>query len=233
MTSTDTLHVGNGAGFSGDRVDAPGPVVDTLVATGRPAAPFLEVLGERTIALARLERRRDPSRGYEPMLERLLDPLLARMALRHGLPDRRVAVVDGDDVPGSIDLAALDVHEADASVAGISPDALLAANAYPGAAPLVEALAQGAETRVLDLFRHRGAVQVVRYDLPPLHAFFVADDVLEGGVNTARNLDGCGKSHWSCGAHRREHRREPSGGSRTRVAVGSGSLVIPAVPPVA
>lgn len=174
MTSTDTFHVGNGAGFSGDRVDAPGPVVDTLIDSGRPAALFLEVLGERTIALAQLERRRDPSRGYEPMLERLLDPvlarcarhgiavlgnfgaanpsaaaaLLARMALRHGLPDLRIAIVDGDDVRGSIDLAALDVHEADASIAAVSPDALLAVNAYLGAAPLVEALARGAQVVV-------------------------------------------------------------------------------------
>ena len=50
--------------------------------------------------------------------------------------------------------------------------------------------------RVLALFRHRGATRCVRYDLPLLHAFnFVVDDVLEGGVNTALNLDGHGKSH--------------------------------------
>jgi len=55
---------------------------------------------------------------------------------------------------------------------------------------------QVTEARVLELFRHRGATSVVRYDLPLLHAFnFVVDDVLEGGVNTALNLDGHGKSH--------------------------------------
>ena len=55
---------------------------------------------------------------------------------------------------------------------------------------------QVTEARVLDLFRHRGATRVVRYDLPLLRAFnFVVDDVLEGGVNTALNLDGHGKSH--------------------------------------
>ena len=144
MTS-DVFHVGNGAGFSGDRVDAPGPVVETLIASGRPAAFFLEVLGERTVALAQLERRRDPSRGYEPMLERLLDPvlarcarhgisilgnfgganppaaaaLLARMALRHDLPNLRIAVVEGDDVRDSLDLSTLDVHEADATIGGV------------------------------------------------------------------------------------------------------------------
>ena len=55
---------------------------------------------------------------------------------------------------------------------------------------------QVTEARVLDLFRHRGATRCVRHDLPTLHAFnFVLDDVLEGGVNGALNLDGHGKSH--------------------------------------
>ncbi len=51
------------------------------------------------------------------------------------------------------------------------------------------------ESRVLEKFRHRGATAVRRYDLPRLSAFnFVIDDVLEGGVNTALNLDGHGKT---------------------------------------
>ena len=74
---SDTFLVGNGAGFSGDRVDAPIPVVRTLIQRGLPAALFFEVLGERTVALAQLERRANPEAGYEPMLERLLAPVLA------------------------------------------------------------------------------------------------------------------------------------------------------------
>ena len=170
----DVFHVGNGAGFSGDRVDAPGPVVDTLIASGQPAALFLEVLGERTIALAQLARRHNPALGYEPMLARLLDPILARcarhgiailgnfgaanppaaaaliavMALRHGLPDLRIAIVEGDDVSATLDLAAMPVHEADASIAGTKAGGLIAANAYLGAAPLVEALQAGAQVVV-------------------------------------------------------------------------------------
>lgn len=89
MTSAaDLFRVGNGAGFSGDRIDAPGPVVDTLIARGGPAAIFFEVLGERTIVLAQLEKRRDPARGYEPMLERLLEPVLEKCLRR-----------TGDDIP--------------------------------------------------------------------------------------------------------------------------------------
>ena len=50
--------------------------------------------------------------------------------------------------------------------------------------------------RVKDLFAHRAATAVRRYDLPKIHALnFVIDDVLEGGVNGALNLDGHGKSH--------------------------------------
>jgi hypothetical protein len=165
--------VGNGAGFSGDRVDAPLPVLRTLIASGEPAAMFFETLGERTVALAHLEKRRDPEAGYEPMLERLLDPILepakrhnipllgnwgaanppaaaravARLALEKGLPDLRVALVEGDDVTGLVAGGQLPVHEADAGL-DMGAWKLIAANAYIGAEPLVEALAQGADVVV-------------------------------------------------------------------------------------
>ena len=49
--------------------------------------------------------------------------------------------------------------------------------------------------RVKQLFAHRGAGNVVRYELENLCAFnFVIDDVLEGGVNASLNLDGHGKT---------------------------------------
>src|SRR3546814_6894832 len=69
IMTDDVFLIGDGAGFSGDRLDAPGPVVDTLIAPGRPAAMMFEVLAERTLALAQLARRADPETGYEPMLE--------------------------------------------------------------------------------------------------------------------------------------------------------------------
>jgi Acyclic terpene utilisation family protein AtuA len=170
---SDLFLVGNGAGFSGDRVDAPIPVVRTLIARGLPAALFFEVLGERTVALAQLERRANPEGGYEPMLERLLEPILAdcfrhhipilgnfgaanppaaarciaRLALRLGLPELRIAVVEGDDVMGRIALDQLPVHEADGSIDTRSAR-LVAANAYIGAEPLVAALRAGADVVV-------------------------------------------------------------------------------------
>ena len=54
---------------------------------------------------------------------------------------------------------------------------------------------QVTESRVLALFSHKGATKVTRYELPNLPAFnFVLDDALEGGVNSALNLDQHGKS---------------------------------------
>jgi hypothetical protein len=171
--SGGTFLVGNGAGFSGDRVDAPVPVVRSLARRGLPAALFFETLGERTVALAQLERRRDPSLGYEPMLERLLEPVLAdchahripvlgnfgaanppaaaravaALAVRLGLPGLRIGVVTGDDVKDGVALDQLPVHEADGSI-DLRSARLVAANAYIGAEPLVRALAEGAEVVV-------------------------------------------------------------------------------------
>jgi len=167
----DLFRVGNCAGFSGDRVDAPGPVVDTLIELGGPSAIFFEVLGERTVALAQLEKRRDPERGYEPMLERLLEPILAkcakhgipiignfgaanppgaamviaRLARKLGLPGLKIGVVRGDDVR-SIDLAKLEVYEADAMLG--TGGEVVSANAYISAKPIVDALQAGAQVVV-------------------------------------------------------------------------------------
>ncbi|MCD6681631.1 MAG: hypothetical protein LT102_13450 [Burkholderiaceae bacterium] len=50
--------------------------------------------------------------------------------------------------------------------------------------------------RVARRFAHRSPGVVRRYELPRLWALnFVVDDVLEGGVNDALNLDGHGKTH--------------------------------------
>ncbi|MCI0509626.1 hypothetical protein C8E00_10425 [Chromohalobacter marismortui] len=59
-------------------------------------------------------------------------------------------------------------------------------------AALVE---QVTESRVQALFAHRGASRVSRYLMPNLAGMnLVLDDVLQGGVNGALNLDGHGKT---------------------------------------
>jgi hypothetical protein len=56
-------------------------------------------------------------------------------------------------------------------------------------------VAQVTEARVAQVFVHRRPTRVTRYLLPKLHAMnFVIDDVLDGGVNSALNLDTHGKS---------------------------------------
>jgi hypothetical protein len=170
---TNLFRVGNCAGFSGDRVDAAGPVVDTLIELGGPSAIFFETLGERTVALAQLEKRRDPARGYEPMLERLLEPILvrcaghgipiignfgaanppgaamviAKLARRLGLPDLRIGVVYGDDVRERLDTATHEVYEADTGLDMGGGD-VVSANAYLSARPIVDALKSGAQVVV-------------------------------------------------------------------------------------
>src|SRR3954462_13261237 len=84
-TETPTLLIGCAAGFSGDRTDAAGRVVDTLIArlaagpAGQRAILIFETLAERPLALAQLRRRADPeAAGYEPLLDAMLRPVLAR-----------------------------------------------------------------------------------------------------------------------------------------------------------
>ena len=170
-TSPPPLFIGSAAGFSGDRVDAAGPVVDTLVRwlaeRGGSAYLIFETLAERTLALAQLRRRADPLTGYEPLLDALLRPVLAR-CLRHnirivsnfgaahpeaaarliqrmarelGLPAPRIAVISGDDLSAPAQRTLLREH------LGTQVETLevVSANAYIGAEAIAQALRAGAQ----------------------------------------------------------------------------------------
>lgn len=166
----ETLAVGCGAGFSGDRTDAAAPVVRTLVQRGGPAALIFENLAERTLALQHLARRRDPALGYEPLLVEELRPVLAdclrhgitivgnfgaanphgaaavirALALELGLPAPKVAVVAGDDLSDERGRAI--VRER----LGGDFDArrFVCANAYQGAMEIAAAIRAGAQVVV-------------------------------------------------------------------------------------
>jgi hypothetical protein len=167
MSRQETLRIGSAAGFSGDRADAAGPVVDALIRAGDPACLIFETLAERTLALAQLARRDDPSRGYEPLLEDMLRPVLAR-CLAHGirivgnfgaanprgaaqcihrlcrelgLRAPRVAVIEGDDVSGEGHRVVLDAALGD----GLTGLQVVSANAYIGAESIADALRAGAQ----------------------------------------------------------------------------------------
>ena len=163
------LRIGAGAGFSGDRIE---PAVELAERAGLDYLVF-ECLAERTVALAQLERARDPSRGFDPLLERRMravlpaarangtrvltnmgaaNPAAAAERVREvarelGLGGLRVAAVEGDDV-----LDAVAGTDATLEIAGVPVASLggrlISANAYTGAGPLVEALAAGADVVV-------------------------------------------------------------------------------------
>ncbi len=166
-STSSPLLIGCAAGFSGDRVDAAGPVVDTLIARGGPAFLIFETLAERTLALAQLRRRADPQAGFEPLLDDMLRPVLARClahnirivsnfgaanplaAARHiqamaagmGLPAPRIAVVAGDDLSGAQHDSLLREQLGDA----MDTIRKVSANAYIGAEAIAAALDAGAQ----------------------------------------------------------------------------------------
>ncbi len=157
------FRIGSGAGFSGDRLEPAG----VLIERGGIDFLALECLGERTIALAQLRKRRHAALGYDPLLERrmeLLLPLLVShrvrmisnfgaanpraaadaivaIARRRNIPVR-VAVVTGDDVLKAIE-PGMPTLESGTSIEACGE--LVSANAYLGAEALMPALESNAD----------------------------------------------------------------------------------------
>ena len=162
---TQTVYIGSGAGFAGDRLDAGVAVVETLKDRDGPKYLIFEVMGERTLAIAQRIKMRNPELGYSPYLEPYLRNVLVaakqhgvtivanlgnanpmggakrvhELAEELGVKGLRVAVVLGDDL-----LAFMDGDEVAAlpTIEGVSIDGkeIVAANAYLGARPVAEAL---------------------------------------------------------------------------------------------
>lgn len=167
---TDRVLIGCAAGFAGDRFGAANPILDAFQAQDCPRYLMFECLGERTLALAQEEKRRDPQRGYSPFLERYLSPILARImadgvtvvtnlgaanpiagahriiavAREMGLSPPRVAVVTGDDLTTIMTEAEIrDLPRLDG--AHLLDRPMVAADVYLGAAPVAAAVATGAD----------------------------------------------------------------------------------------
>jgi hypothetical protein len=162
-----SVRIGTGAGYAGDRIE---PAVE-LAEKGDLDYLVFECLAERTIALAQQEKRRDPTRGYDSLLAARMNAVLvpcrangvrivtnagaahpeagaARVqdiARSLGLRGLKVAAVLGDDVLELL-LKEEDVRlqETGGTLAALG-DRVVSANAYIGAAPLVEALRGGAD----------------------------------------------------------------------------------------
>lgn len=161
-----TIRIGAGAGFSGDRIE---PAVE-LAEHGKLDYLVFECLAERTIALAQQARLRDPADGFDPWLEARIaavlpactargrriitnmgaaNPLAAmakvvEVARRLRLRGLKIAAVTGDDVRSAVMAGDFRVGETGGRVNALGDD-LISANAYVGAAPIVWALAKGAD----------------------------------------------------------------------------------------
>ncbi|RQU84536.1 DUF1446 domain-containing protein [Burkholderia cenocepacia] len=160
------VRIGAGAGYSGDRIE---PAVE-LAEHGQLDYLVFECLAERTIAIAQQARRKDPALGYDPLLDARMHAVLpiaaakrvrivsnmgaanpraaarrtAQIAQSLGIAGLKVAAVEGDDVLDVVLRGAFRFEESGDDVAAYR-DRIVSANAYLGAAPIVDALAAGAD----------------------------------------------------------------------------------------
>jgi hypothetical protein len=165
-----TVRIGNGCGFWGDNLDAP----VRLARRGRLDYLTLEYLAELTMSILALQKQRDPQAGFatdfldvlgrlaplltpQPNLKIItnaggMNPLVcgrrAQEILQKAGLKCRIAVVYGDDLLPRLDallaehpLTNLDTGQ---PLQTIRPR-IVSANAYLGAAPIAEALGQGAQ----------------------------------------------------------------------------------------
>ncbi|MBI4192016.1 MAG: DUF1446 domain-containing protein [Betaproteobacteria bacterium] len=165
---TRVLRIGAGASYAGDRVD---PATD-LAARGSLDYLVYETLAERTIALAQLERLKDPKAGYNELLDDRFYAALphcrkngtrivtnmgaanprgaaartAEIIRELALEPMRVGTVLGDDVMEYClrNRDRLEVMETGVPFASLEGE-IVSANAYLGADVIVEALARGAD----------------------------------------------------------------------------------------
>jgi hypothetical protein len=165
-----TIRIGNGCGFWGDSLDAP----IRLAQRGQLDYLTLEYLAELTMSILARQKQRDPDAGYAgdflDVLQRLtptlqqqpqlkiitnaggMNPLAcahrAQEILHKAGLTRRIAVISGDDLLPRLDallrtnsFANLDTGEL---LATVRPR-VVSANAYLGAQPIADALAQAAD----------------------------------------------------------------------------------------
>lgn len=164
------VRIGCGAGFADDRIE---PAAELAERGGLDYLVF-ECLAERTVALAQLDRLRDPEAGYNEWLADRMDAVLescardgvriitnmgaanpvaaarvvAEVARRKGIGSLRVAAVTGDDVLSAVKGSDLQLLERDGETVASLGDTVISASAYLGAEPVIEALRQGADVVV-------------------------------------------------------------------------------------
>lgn len=189
---SDIYRVACAAGFSGDRLGVAKPLVKELIQHGSPACLIFESLAERTLALAQLERHKNSDLGYEPLLAEMFEPvlvdcvhhripivgnfgaanplaaakLIACIAAEKGLPELKIAIVQGDDISAPDMRAKLEACLSTEDRTILVNSCLVSANVYLGAKEIADALSAGAQVVVT------GRVADPALTVGPLMAYF-------------------------------------------------------------
>jgi hypothetical protein len=162
-----SIKIGSGAGYSDDRLE---PALD-IIREGSVDYIVFECLAERTIAIAQQRKINNPKEGYDSLLEYRMEQVLPlciekkvkvitnmgaanpkaaaemvkKIAENQGLCNLRIAAVTGDDVLSEIESyqnETLLENDKQINELGLS---IVSANAYIGAAGIVQALEEGAD----------------------------------------------------------------------------------------
>ena len=162
------LRIGAGASYAGDRIEP----AALLAEHGALDYLVFETLAERTIALAQVQRLKDPATGYNELMEERLRAVLphclaqgtrivssmgaanpqaaahkaAQIVREMKLGPLKIAAVIGDDVLEycRANAQTLPIMESGLPLSSLQGE-LLSANAYLGADNIVQALEQGAD----------------------------------------------------------------------------------------
>lgn len=212
----NSLRIGGGSAYANDRVE---PALQLARDGGLDYLCF-DSLAERTLALAQQRKQADPTKGYDVRTADLMSQVLpvavengvkligsmgaanpeaaadlvAHLAKDLGLHGLRIACVTGDDVLDTVRAQGVQLAEDGRLVREI--DNVISANAYLGAAPIVEALEEGADVVIT------GRVADPSLFLAPMmHEFGWAEDAweLKGAGQTIGHLIEC--AGYVTGAH--------------------------------
>lgn len=162
-----SIRIGSGAGYAGDRLE---PALE-LIEKGDLDYISFECLAERTIAIGQQNKLKDPTKGYNDLLEHRMEKALSlcwehnvklitnmgaanpeaaaskcmEIAKKHGLSGMKIACVTGDDLLPNIDkYMRSTVWETGEELSKL-PGEIISANVYLGVDGILKALSQGAD----------------------------------------------------------------------------------------
>lgn len=162
-----SIRIGSGAGYSDDRLE---PALD-IIRDGDVDYIVFECLAERTIAIAQQRKMKDSKQGYDSLLEYRMAQVLPlcvennvkivtnmgaanpkaaaemvkQIAEKQGLHHLKIAAVTGDDVFPKIERYQNETLLENGKQIKELGSSIVSANAYIGAAGIVQALKAGAD----------------------------------------------------------------------------------------